>query len=104
MFLIIIRAGADEMDVGAIYHQLVDTYESTDSEVDVGTDQPGPSTSRGGAKPKQRNTRGSNQRRSVRLEKASDWRIEARTLLDTLWQCEDSAPFREPVDRLEHPG
>ncbi|GLV31866.1 BRWD3 [Carabus blaptoides fortunei] len=99
----IIKAGADEMDVGAIYHQLVDTYESTDSEVDVGTDQPGPSTSRGGSKPKQRNTRGANQRRSVRLEKASDWRIEARALLDTLWQCEDSAPFREPVDRLEHP-
>ncbi|XP_016840176.1 bromodomain and WD repeat-containing protein 1-like isoform X4 [Nasonia vitripennis] len=32
-----------------------------------------------------------------------DWQVACQKLLDTLWQCEDSIPFREPVDLLEHP-
>lgn len=80
--------------MAAIYHQLVDTYESTDSnaeEVDISL--PGPSNSR-----------------AVRvlpnrcLRKAVDWKHEARALLELLWHCEDSAPFRVPVDPLKHTG
>lgn len=103
----IIKAGQDEMDVGAMYHQLMDTYVSTDSEVDVvNSDQPGPSTSKKVVRvsPRSRRSNLQSTRSTARLEKAADWRMEARALLDALWQCEDSAPFREPVDRLEHPG
>lgn len=77
-----------------IYHQLVDTYQSSDSEVDVvDVAQPGPSSSR-----------------AVRvlpsrcLRKAVDWKHEARALLEMLWHCEDSAPFRAPVDHIKHAG
>lgn len=33
-----------------------------------------------------------------------DWRIKCRQLLEMIWLCDDSTPFREPVDTLEHPG
>lgn len=42
--------------------------------------------------------------RSKRLESAIDWRVECRDLLEMMWQCDDSTPFREPVDIIEHPG
>lgn len=32
-----------------------------------------------------------------------DWNRECRELLELLWQCDDSTPFREPVDVIEHP-
>ena len=31
------------------------------------------------------------------------WKSECRTLLDTIAQCEDSQPFREPVDINAYP-
>lgn len=87
-----------------MYHQLVDTYESTDSEIDVGN-EPQPSTSSAAVPSTSRTRSGSKPiRRSSRIEKSGDWKMEGRALLEALWQCEDSAPFREPVDRLEHPG
>lgn len=79
------------MDVAAIYHQLVDTYVSSESDVDVEA-QPGPSSQATRILP------------SRHLRKAEDWKHEARSLLEMLWHCEDSAPFRTPVDHLKHPG
>ncbi|XP_044016177.1 bromodomain and WD repeat-containing protein 3 isoform X2 [Aphidius gifuensis] len=83
-----------EIDVPAVYHQLMDTYQSSDSELDVVDDHSKPSTSR------QRSSSG----RCLRSQKEPfNWKVSCRKLLETLWQCEDSIPFREPVDRLEHP-
>lgn len=31
------------------------------------------------------------------------WRVRCKELLDLLFQCEDSEPFREPVDLQEYP-
>lgn len=44
--------------------------------------------------------------RSTRLRRAPevDWRVKCRDLLDVIWQSNDSEPFREPVDLIEHPG
>lgn len=45
--------------------------------------------------------------RSKRLRRGAtevDWRVKCRDLLDVIWQSNDSAPFREPVDLIEHPG
>lgn len=33
-----------------------------------------------------------------------DWRDKCRQLLDIIWESNDSIPFREPVDTIEHPG
>lgn len=41
--------------------------------------------------------------RSQRLGAPTDWRVECRELLELIWQCDDSNPFREPVDIIEHP-
>lgn len=42
--------------------------------------------------------------RSKRLQSATDWRVDCRDLLEMMWQCDDSTPFREPVDIIDHPG
>ncbi|XP_029164784.1 PH-interacting protein isoform X2 [Nylanderia fulva] len=86
----IIKAPID-LDVPAVYHQLNDTYHSSESETEV---ENKPSTS------KQKSTSS----RNLRSQQISlDWKLACRQLLESLWQCEDSIPFREPVDRLEHP-
>ncbi|XP_020710625.2 PH-interacting protein isoform X2 [Athalia rosae] len=82
-----------EVDVPAVYHQLVDTYQSSDSDGDT-VDKNKPSTS--GQQP-------SSSRNLRSQETIHDWKLACRQLLESLWQCEDSIPFREPVDRLEHP-
>lgn len=33
----------------------------------------------------------------------SDWKDQCKQLLELLWGSDDSQPFREPVDTLEHP-
>lgn len=76
------------INVMNVYHQIVDSYVSSESD---GEPTPGPST------------RPSGSRRSRRLVPDGDWRAECRELLEMIWQCEDSEPFREPVDTLEHP-
>lgn len=69
------------MDVPAVYHQLNDTYHSSESEIDVDK----PSTS----KPK------STSNKKVHSQEISqDWKLACRQLLESLWQCEDSIPFR----------
>ncbi|KAK0089616.1 hypothetical protein PV325_006326 [Microctonus aethiopoides] len=83
-----------EIDVPAVYHQLVDTYHSSDSENEVHDLRAIPSTSR--QRPMSSRNLRSQQNNDV------DWKVACRQLLERLWQCEDSIPFREPVDRLEH--
>lgn len=79
------RRETTELDVPAVYHQLLDTYHSSDSEVDVDDSRNKPSTS------KQRST-SSRKLRSQDISK--DWKLACRQLLESLWQCEDSIPFR----------
>lgn len=71
---------------------------SSDSEEEP---EAGPSTSTGNTSGRA-GTLGS--RRSKRLGSNLDWRADCRELLELIWQIDDSEPFREPVDTLEHPG
>lgn len=74
-----------ELDVAAVYHQLVDTYHSSESDIDVEENSEKPSTSR---------LRSSSSKRLRSQTFAQDWKTACRQLLETLWQCEDSIPFR----------
>ncbi|XP_058825201.1 PH-interacting protein [Topomyia yanbarensis] len=85
----------NNVDVPAVYHQLADTYVSSDSDSDG--NQPGPSTSTSTRRPP------AGSRRSRRLVPEGDWRVDCRELLEMIWQCDDSEPFREPVDTIQHP-
>ncbi|XP_049806710.1 PH-interacting protein [Schistocerca nitens] len=87
------------INVPALYHQLLDAYQSSDSEYEVDLNEPGPSNGR------RRSNRLTLKRNlaMLRSSKQKDWQGECRQLLEMLWQCGDSAPFREPVDALEHP-
>lgn len=38
------------------------------------------------------------------LRHASDWKSEAKILLQAIWDCEDSVPFRTPVNNLKYTG
>lgn len=65
---------------------MVDTYHSSESEVDIEDAKDRPSTS---------TQRATSSRNLRSLEEVStDWKIACRQLLETLWQCEDSIPFR----------
>lgn len=75
------RAPTD-LDVPAVYHQLNDTYHSSESETEM---ENKPSTS------KQKSTSSRNLRSQ---QMSQDWKLACRQLLETLWQCEDSIPFR----------
>lgn len=87
----------DFVDVPTTYRQLLESYISSESEDDP---QPSTSTAAPARDPKKQN----GSRRSRRLKHLKDWRIECRELLEVVWHCDDSEPFREPVDTLEHPG
>ncbi|CAO1416510.1 unnamed protein product [Diamesa serratosioi] len=90
----------NEVDVAACYHQFLDTYVSSESESE--TNQPGPSTSTSRGGPSNSRTNGS--RRSRRLiPEGGDWRMRCRELLQVIWDHSDAAPFRLPVDTLNHP-
>lgn len=71
--------------MAAVYHQLVDTYHSSESDIDVEENSEKPSTSR---------LRSSSSKRLRSQTFAQDWKTACRQLLETLWQCEDSVPFR----------
>ncbi|XP_018564263.1 bromodomain and WD repeat-containing protein 3 isoform X2 [Anoplophora glabripennis] len=85
----IVKHSSEYVDVPTIYHQLVDTYDSSDTEDEV---EILPSSSR--------NLRILPNRS---LKDANDWKLEARNLIDALWDCEDSVPFRVPVNLLKYP-
>lgn len=42
--------------------------------------------------------------RSTRGRSETDWRVACREVLEMIWAHNDSEPFREPVDTLDHPG
>ncbi|XP_013108682.2 bromodomain and WD repeat-containing protein 3 [Stomoxys calcitrans] len=95
----------NDLDVAAIYHQLVDVYHSSESENDNESDvvpstSTGPSTSAAAAKARQSL---SSTRRSKRIRSEGDWRVDCRQLLELMLQRPDSLPFREPVDTIEFP-
>lgn len=91
----------NDLDVSAVYHQLLDTYKSSDTESDVDVEaKPGPSNSRN-ATNLGANTRKYREQRKCRLNQraaassvSTDWRRDCRDLLEMLWSCEDSTPFR----------
>ncbi|XP_066999443.2 bromodomain and WD repeat-containing protein 3 [Anabrus simplex] len=89
------------IDVPAVYHQLLDAYQSSDSESEVDVEKPGPSNTVLRRSERSKKTSIQISRRSQ--VQPSDWRRDCRELLETLWMCEDSTPFREPVDALEFP-
>lgn len=92
----------NDVDVPAVYHQLVDTYISSDSDSD--SNRPGPSSGSSNNNNSTSNRRpAAGSRRSRRLVPEGDWRVDCRELLEMIWQCDDSEPFREPVDTLNHP-
>lgn len=72
---------------------MVDAYHSSDSsvadEVDVEVDIDRPSTS------SQRPRRSTARKATAKSQLiSSDWRVACRQILQELWQCEDSVPFR----------
>lgn len=77
-----LRRETTDVDVPAVYHQLNDTYHSSESEMD---EEDKPSTS------KQKSVSSRNLRSQ---EISQDWKLACRQLLESLWQCEDSIPFR----------
>ncbi|KAJ8985649.1 hypothetical protein NQ317_015145 [Molorchus minor] len=85
----IVKHCSEYVDVPTVYHQLVDTYDSSDTEDEV---EISPSNSR--------NLRTLPNRS---LKDANDWKVEARNLMDALWDCEDSLPFRVPVNPHKYP-
>ncbi|KAK9511582.1 hypothetical protein O3M35_000212 [Rhynocoris fuscipes] len=83
------------VDVTVAYRQLLDSYQSSNSE----NEQSGPSTS-----DRQRAAASRSLRAMIRANNEQpDWKRDCRQLLEVLYNCQDSAPFRNPVDRLEHP-
>lgn len=89
----------NDIDVNAVYHQLMATYTSDSDE------NPQPGTSTGSITPAGRRR----SRRNAALNTSGsssggDWRDRCRQVLEIIWTHDDSAPFREPVDTIEHPG
>ncbi|XP_076257590.1 bromodomain and WD repeat-containing protein [Rhynchophorus ferrugineus] len=86
----ILQSGDNGVDVASIYHELVDGYDSFN--LDGNADISQPSTSRA--------------LRSLiarSWKSPDDWKLEARTTLELMWQTDESLPFRSPVDKLKYP-
>lgn len=77
----ILRNCSEYVDVARMYHRLNGSYDSSESEEETETL---PSTSKN--------------LRVVIKKPPDEWREEARKLIETLWESEDSEPFRQPVD------
>lgn len=87
----------NNIDVSAVYHQLMATYTSDSDE------NPQPGTSTGSVTPAGRRRSRRNAAASVNSS-GGDWRDKCRQILEIIGNHNDSMPFREPVDTLEHPG
>ncbi|XP_039288557.1 bromodomain and WD repeat-containing protein 3 isoform X2 [Nilaparvata lugens] len=89
-----------DIDVPVLYRQLLEAYrsESSDEAFD-----PVPSTSRRSARMLRRSKPATAAVTSPDTQTMFDWRRACKEMLDCLWANKDSEPFREPVDRLEHP-
>jgi len=84
-----LRRETTDVDVPAVYHQLNDTYHSSESE-EIDVERPSTSKVR------------SKRKCSLLQEISKDWKLASRYLLETLWQCEDSIPFRYIEKKLKH--
>ncbi|XP_050296565.1 bromodomain and WD repeat-containing protein 3 [Anthonomus grandis grandis] len=89
----IVKSGNNAIDIASVYHQLVNGYDTSNSEEEVNVeDLEQPSTSR------------AVRHLPVRSWKSpDDWKIEASGLLELIWQTEDSVPFRDPVNKFKYP-
>ncbi|XP_055320942.1 bromodomain and WD repeat-containing protein 3 isoform X2 [Sitodiplosis mosellana] len=86
-----------DIDVNAVYHQLVATYTSD-------SDDQNPGTSTGHITPSgRRRSRRNAALNSSGSSGSGDWRDKCRQVLEIIWNHEDSEPFREPVDTIDHP-
>ncbi|KAI5754684.1 hypothetical protein M8J77_010648 [Diaphorina citri] len=88
------------VDVPVVYHELLQNYETSSSEEEEEED----------SKSRQRRVRPTAVTRAQReamnqkkLKRPFNWKNECREVLETLWVCPDSEPFRKPVDKLDHP-
>ncbi|XP_033846640.1 PH-interacting protein isoform X2 [Periophthalmus magnuspinnatus] len=75
-----------------------DSEDSDDEEEDEDTNAPGTSTRNKGRRATQRQLRNRNPSYDPH-----SWKSRCKELLDLIFQCEDSEPFREPVDLQEYP-
>uniref|UniRef100_A0A8D8RXJ3 Bromodomain and WD repeat-containing protein 3 n=1 Tax=Cacopsylla melanoneura TaxID=428564 RepID=A0A8D8RXJ3_9HEMI len=85
------------VDVPVVYHELLQNYETSSSEDDEEQE----------AKRRVRPTAVTRAQREAQkqkqLRKPFNWRTACREVLEILWVCPDSEPFRKPVDKLDHP-
>lgn len=84
------------VDVSAMYRQLMYAYQSSETEEEVDIEGPGPSS---GRRHKAAIARSMRAARRVTLRRSTaarpfDWKRECRELLELLWACRDSEPFR----------
>ncbi|XP_064872686.1 PH-interacting protein [Oncorhynchus nerka] len=81
-----------------------DTEDEDDEDEDEDTDTPGTSTRnrKGRGVGLQQLQRGGGVRRGRPLDPQA-WRGRSKELIDLLFQCEDSEPFRQPVDLEQYP-
>ncbi|KAG7460831.1 hypothetical protein MATL_G00203080 [Megalops atlanticus] len=74
-------------------------FSDTEEEEDEDTDAPGTSTRKKKEhKPIMRKLRNKTQSYDIKA-----WKTRCKELLDLIFQCEDSEPFRQPVDLQEYP-
>uniref|UniRef100_A0A8C7DC27 Pleckstrin homology domain interacting protein n=1 Tax=Oncorhynchus kisutch TaxID=8019 RepID=A0A8C7DC27_ONCKI len=84
-------------DIIPLYNTMKKTAFSDTEDEDEDTDTPGTST---------RNRKQLQRRGGVRRGRPLDpqaWRGRSKELIDLLFQCEDSEPFRQPVDLEQYP-
>ncbi|CAG9840158.1 unnamed protein product [Diabrotica balteata] len=84
----ILRHCSEYVDVPSLYHRLVSSYDSSESEEEAET----PSTSKNLRTATRKSTHDPDQ-----------WQEEAMTLVNQLWTSEDAGPFRQPVDTTVYP-
>lgn len=73
-----------------VHQQLMEAYDFSESELDDIL-QP-------------KSSRSHHQINIKKFESAENWKDEINILFDALWHCEDSFPFRYPIDNVKYPG
>lgn len=79
------------VDVSEVYRSMVESYISSDNEQDVLNQ---PSTSKG--RPMRTRTRS--------LVNFGEWKTDALTFMNQIWDSPDSLPFKQPVNKFRYPG
>ncbi|KAK9885011.1 hypothetical protein WA026_009238 [Henosepilachna vigintioctopunctata] len=78
------------IDVLEIYRSMVNSYLSSDNEVDS-LDQPSTSTRR------------TFRSKTMKNMDAVEWKLEALSFINQIWDSSDSLPFRKPVNKFRYP-